>query len=473
MMIRSLPDVIEMLADQYIQHESISDTILEHALVSHTMIKGVSTDSRTVKQGNLFVPLMGEQFDGHVFIEQAVKQGAVAVLCQYDHGPLQSSVPILYVNDTLQSLQQLAKAYRRQIQVKVIGITGSNGKTSTKDMIAMLLSIVFRVHKTKGNLNNHIGLPLTLLEMPEDTQYAVIEMGMSARHEIERLSQLAEPNVAVITMIGESHMLQLGSRLEIARAKCEILSGLSNEGLFVYDGDEPLFKTCLDEIDLASSVTRRTFGRNPHNDLYATNISIDEEGTRFTTNRLRLPLFVPLLGAHHVNNALAAIIVAEHFGVTLEQIDQGLRKIQLTKMRTERLDSPQGYSVLNDAYNASPSSVKAAIHLMEQLNKAQRKIIVLGDMLELGSHEVEYHQQIGAHLSPSTFAYVFTYGSLAMHIAEQAMKSFGDDRVKAFLDKEKLIEALTLYIQSGDVILVKGSRGMKLEEVVNRLMTKA
>lgn len=434
------------------------------------LIEGVSTDTRSIKQGSLFIPLAGEKFDGHHYAEEAFAKGAAAILWQKDREFPLAGKPVVYVNDTLQALQQLAAAYRSELNVRVIGITGSNGKTTTKDITASILATTYKVHKTKGNFNNHIGLPLTILEFEEDTEMAVLEMGMSARGEIALLSQLAKPEVAVITNIGEAHLAKLGSRLEIARAKTEILSGLQNGGLFVYNGDEPLIEEVLPDMPQPDEMLRFRFGDSASNDIHSVAVLTDGEGTYFKTN---LPntanYYMPLLGDHNVVNALAAIAVSKYMGVHDSDIAKGLRNLEMTGMRIEMIRARSGATLFNDAYNASPTSMRAALRVLANLKGFERKIAVLGDMLELGSHETEYHREIGAFIQPDECDYLFTYGTLARHIALEAMKRMPRECVRAFLDKDMLIRELTKLVTAGDVVLVKASRGMRLEEVIDAL----
>lgn len=436
-------------------------------------IVGVSTDTRSIREGNLFVPLIGESFDGHSFVSEAIAAGAAAALWQSGRPNPPSGVPLIIVKDTLIALQRLAKAYREQLPVRIIGITGSNGKTTTKDLAASVLATTYKVHKTKGNLNNHIGLPLTLLQLAEDTEFAVVEMGMSGRGEIELLSRLAQPEAAIITMIGEAHMLQLGSREEIARAKTEILSGLREEGLFIYNGDEPLIESVLPEMSQPQSYRKVRFGKNEDNDIYPASIELAAEGTHFAINKHSYPsLYIPLLGHHNVINACSAIAVGEAYGVSADDIAAGLQSLQMTSMRIEKLTAPSGLTVLNDAYNASPASMQAAIALTEQLAGYGRKFLVLGDMLELGENEEHFHRSIGQGIKADRIDYVFTFGRLAQFIAEEAKAVLPDNTVFAYDDKQKLIKQLSAIVRPADLVLVKGSRGMRLEQVVQALLSE-
>jgi UDP-N-acetylmuramoyl-tripeptide--D-alanyl-D-alanine ligase len=374
------------------------------------------------------------------------------------------------VENTLFSLQELARAYRQELSVRVIGITGSNGKTTTKDMVASALSSTYKVHKTKGNLNNHIGLPLTLLQLSEETDMAIIEMGMSDRGEIEFLTKLAAPDVAIITNIGESHLLRLGSREEIAKAKLEILAGLRENGLFIYNGDEPLIERFLPEMEQPANMLYFRFGSANSNDFYPVVILNEQEGSYFQINLEKSANFyIPVLGQHNVINALAAIAVGKYMGVSDADLVKGLRSLEMTSMRIELVPAANKAMILNDAYNASPTSMRAAIRLLEEMKGYSRKYVVLGDMLELGNEEQAYHESIGNELQPQYIDFIYTYGTLAQHIAEAARTRFTAKQVQWFTDKAELIRQLQAKVSEGDLVLVKGSRGMKLEEVVNAL----
>ncbi|TCZ75535.1 UDP-N-acetylmuramoyl-tripeptide--D-alanyl-D-alanine ligase [Paenibacillus albiflavus] len=436
-------------------------------------VQGVSKDTRNDVAGSLYIPLIGASFDGHAFAQDAFHKGAVASLWQKDHPNPPQDVPLIYVDDTLLAMQQLATAYRKQLKVRIIGITGSNGKTTTKDLVASVLSTTYKVHKTQGNYNNHFGLPLTILELDEDTDFAVVEMGMSGRGEIELLSQIAQPDIAIITMIGESHLLQLGSRLEIARAKMEILKGLSPDGVFIYNGDEPLIEQVKAEIMLSGNIRSIRFGQSKYNDYYTDYIRLGEEGTFFTVNGMPDPLYyIPLLGQHNATNALSAIAVAKVLGVSEEQIVDGLSSLQMTSMRIEKLTAASGLTILNDAYNASPASMRAALDLFDGLTGYKHKYVVLGDMLELGEEQDEFHREIGARLHPEHIQGVYAFGSLAKAYVEETGKRFPAGRVHWFEDKSELIGHLADKLTDQDVVLVKGSRGMKLEQVVHQLLEK-
>jgi UDP-N-acetylmuramoyl-tripeptide--D-alanyl-D-alanine ligase len=430
-------------------------------------IHGVTIDSRKIQPGNLFIPFKGEHSDGHMYVEAALKSGAAAALWQRDVPNPPANLPILIVEDTLEAIQELARSYRNELDVKVVGITGSNGKTTVKDMTANLLSLQYRVKKTEGNYNNHLGMPLTILALEEDTEIAVLEMGMSGKGEIEFLTKLARPNVAIITNIGEAHLQDLGSREAIAEAKLEIVQGLQDDGLLIYMGDETILKDGIAGIN--RNIDIQTFGRSSQNDLYPVEIETKQNGSRFKVNKVDFKFHLPVLGAHNVLNALSAMLAAYFFNIPYEKMNDGFVHLKLTQMRMELVEGFKGEKIINDAYNASPTSMRAAIDLISNLPDYDRKIVVLGDMLELGEKEKEFHYEMGKSLDPQKINYVFTFGPLAAQIAEGAKAAFPPEKVFSFLDKPSLMDQLVKLTSKETLILVKASRGMKLEEVVTEL----
>ncbi|MEC0239910.1 UDP-N-acetylmuramoyl-tripeptide--D-alanyl-D-alanine ligase [Paenibacillus dokdonensis] len=431
------------------------------------LIHGVSIDSRTVKPGNLFIPILRE-LDGHDYVKEAISKGAVASFWQNDHPDPPIHLPLIFVDDSLKSLQKLAKEYRKELLVKVIGVTGSNGKTTTKEMLHSVLETKFRVYKTEGNLNSQVGVPLTILGINSDAEVAIIEMGMSERGHINQLSKIAEPDIAIITMIGVSHLSSLGSREEIATAKLEILNGLKNGGCLVYNGDEPLLTTIICNIQKNTSIETISFGQKHFNDIKSENAVTNSDGSKFfaANNEFHLPL----LGAHNINNALATIATALKLGLSSKEINKGFRNLELPEMRMEKIDSPLGYTVINDAWNASPDSVSAAIKTFQELTGYRRKHLVIGDMLELGDHEEEFHRVIGRSLDPHEINYIYTFGKLSSLIALEATKKYPIGAVKTYMDKIELARALKSMIKKNDVILLKASRGIRIDSILPILM---
>ncbi|WP_440857292.1 UDP-N-acetylmuramoyl-tripeptide--D-alanyl-D-alanine ligase [Staphylococcus shinii] len=426
-------------------------------------IQGISIDSRDIKSQNLFIPFKGENVDGHKYVAQALKDGAGASF--YQKGmPLDERVdgPIIWVEDTLTALQQLAKAYLEFVNPQVIAVTGSNGKTTTKDMIESVLKPQFKVKKTQGNYNNEIGMPLTILELDLDTEISILEMGMSGFHEIEFLSNLAEPNIAVITNIGESHMQDLGSREGIAKAKSEITVGLQPGGLFIYDGDEPLLEPYVNQL---TNVDLISIGKNSTNSLVSQMESINNDGIAFTINEEER-FELPILGVHNMKNATIAIAVGKRLNLSYDTIFNNLSKVQLTGMRMQQYHTSDNSLVINDAYNASPTSMKAAIDTLTVMDG--RKILVLGDVLELGPDSQIMHEQVGKYLDGKAIDTLFTFGTESQYISNVGKQYV--NHVEHFEDKQKLIQTIKTYVQPEDKVLVKGSRGMKLEEVVEVLI---
>ncbi|WP_276355930.1 UDP-N-acetylmuramoyl-tripeptide--D-alanyl-D-alanine ligase [Cohnella caldifontis] len=435
-------------------------------------IAGVSTDTRTLRPGELFVPLAGDRFDGHDYLETARTAGAAAALWARSRPvPESPGLPLLRVDDTLESLQRLAEGYLASLNAKVAAVTGSNGKTTTKDLLSSVLSTRFRVHKTEGNFNNHIGLPLTILRAAPDTEAFVLEMGMSARGEISLLSRLAKPDIAVITNIGEAHLEHLGSRRNIAKAKLEIADGLKPGGALIVNGDEPLLHEEIAELGLDGRAKVLTFGEGPDNALTGSDFRVTLEGTAFRvrSDGGEVAFEIPAPGKHNAMNALAAVAAGRVFGLSDAEIAEGLRSAKLTGMRIERTRAANGAVVLNDAYNASPTSVRAALALLAGLNGYRRKRIVLGDMLELGPEEVSFHAGIGKSITPEIADDVYLFGPLSIHTAEAAKPAFPVGAVRHFADKKELAAVLARDTEPDDLVLVKASRGMRLEEIVAAL----
>ncbi|WP_423249972.1 UDP-N-acetylmuramoyl-tripeptide--D-alanyl-D-alanine ligase [Bacillus thuringiensis] len=428
-------------------------------------MQGVCIDSKKITKGNLFVPIIRVK-DGHDYVKEAMEKGAAASLWKKSYGDPPKGIPIIFVDDTLLALQKIARYYRKTSNVKVIGITGSNGKTMVKDIISTILSTTYRVHKTKGNLNSQIGLPLTILEMKQDTEFLILEMGMSETGQIRNLAQIAQPDVAIITMIGQSHLETLGSREEIAKAKFEIVDGLNDGGLFLYNGDEPLLSQNINMLGIES----KSFGGKYTNDLFPTNVQLDEYGVHFKLNHSKIQYDVPLHGKHNIFNTIVGIAVGQFYKVPIEKIQEALQQINITQMRFQFLTAKTGFTIINDAWNASPSSMKVAIETLQKLNAYKKKIIVIGDMLELGKKAETYHREIGKMLNEESIQYVFTYGELAEIVAEEARKNYHTGKIKSFDNKAKIAEEVLKVITKKDVVLLKGSRGMALEEIVQKWM---
>jgi len=427
------------------------------------IVQGVVIDSRVVAPGNLYIPIIGKQVNGHDFVKQAIADQAVAVFWQKDIPAMPTAVPVIIVDDTKIALQKLATAYQNELAMRVVGITGSNGKTSTKDILASILATTYRVHKTPGNLNSEFGMPLTLLAAPADTEIVVLEMGMRGLGQIKLLSELARPEVSVITCIGEAHIEELGSRANISRAKFEITAGLSEAGLLVYHGDEPLLQQRLAKSN--AKFKQVTFGEAISNEYYPTSIAICNQEMVFTIPQTQQAFNLAVLGKHNVMNALAAIAVSRHFNVSFAKIKAGLATVVMSKMRMEITHAKNGMMIIDDTYNSSPTSVRATLDLLYELTGFEKKIVVLADMLELGVQTQSYHEEIGAIIDSNEIDILLTYGPRSQHTANKAKVPITEH----FADKLDLAKKLNLLAGAKDVCLIKGSRGMALEVVIDWL----
>jgi UDP-N-acetylmuramoyl-tripeptide--D-alanyl-D-alanine ligase len=434
-----------------------------------TPVFGVSTDSRKVREGDAFIALVGESFDGHAFVAQCLAKGVAGVIVSH---AVDVAVPqhafFLEVENTLYALQDIARFHRQRYDIPVIGVTGSNGKTTTKDMIAAVLVQRFTTLKTQANFNNEIGLPLTLLGLNDEHQAAVVEMGMRGLGEIRELADIALPNLAVVTNVSETHMELLGSIGNIARAKAELVESLSDNGIAFLNSDDILVKSMADRCrgDVVF------YGTGVDADVRAVDIvSLGECGTRATVRAgdKTFSVTIPVPGRHNVVNALAAIAVGLRLGMTEEEIRQGLAQFSPSAMRLDIRTTKQGYKVINDVYNASPLSMRAALDTLCDI-ATNRKIAVLGDMLELGSISEQAHREVGEYAARRGIACVLTLGGQAQFIAEGARK-FGSklDCIESFMELETLINRLIEVARPGDIILVKGSRGMRMERVAAAL----
>lgn len=436
-------------------------------LFEEIMIEHVTTDSRLQQPNALFVPIVGDLFDGHDFLEQAIDNGAVATLWKKDK-ELPSFVardfPVFYVTDTLEGLQYLSHMYRKEINPIVIGITGSNGKTTTKDIVAAVCKKKYKTHYTAGNFNNHIGMPLTILSMPEDTEVLVLEMGMNHFKELELLSNLAEPDYAIITNIGESHIEFLGSRDGITQAKLEIISGLAEEGKLIIDGDEPLLHI--------HNTFRRTLtcGFQVENDVVISNVHVSQKNTTFELSDQQT-YEIPLIGKHHAQNASFAVCLGKLLQIPVDQIKEGLMSLELTAMRFEFLTGKNDAVIINDAYNASPTSLKASIEIVKHLDGFKEKILVLGDIYELGDRSEEMHRSIVPVIDEKITA-VLTYGNDSIYIHNAILEQNKPVACTHFTEKDALLNHLERYLVKDNLILFKASRGLAFEHLVKDVLAK-
>ena len=423
---------------------------LSHA-APETVITGISTDTRTIRPGDLFCPLIAAR-DGHDFIPDARAAGAAAVLSSREglHGAA------VYVSDTFEALQAIAAEVRQRSGAKVAALTGSVGKTTTKEMTAAVLSQAFRTKKTEANLNNTLGVPLTLLTLTKDTQAAVVEMGMNHFGEISACTRTALPDLGIITNIGTAHIEFLGSREGIAKAKLELCEGMAAGSPILLNGDEPLLRDRPETADLRPVF----FGiEGPDCGLRAEDIRITDEGTAFTVRFPggSIPVQLSDAGRHFVYDALAAFGAGLEFGMEPEQIVRGLEQFRSGRQQI-RVES--GYTIIDDCYNANPESMAAALEVLAARKTTGRRIAVLGDMLELGDHAAEAHRALGVKAAETADA-VFLYGEQCAN----ALQSAGGV-ARLFKTHGELAAALSRYAAPGDLLLFKGSRGMRMEKAL-------
>ena len=433
-----------------------------------TVITSVAFDSRKITDGGLFVPLVGDR-DGHDFINSAINNGASATLWQTGHPNKPENIAVLEVDDPLQAMQDLARYYLRKVNPTVVGITGSNGKTTTKDMIAAVLSKRFNVHKTQANFNNEIGVPMTILEMKPNTEILVLEMGMDRPGQLHHLSELTHPDVTVITMIGEAHIEFFGTRDKIADAKMEITDFLREDGEFIYNGDEPLLRERAEKLSQAKA----TFGFEKDDTVYATGFKSYKHHATFTVNDSEQQFSIPMIGKHNVSNAMAALSVGRHFGESDEEIAASLSNYTPTANRMEWEKGDVGEDIMSDIYNSNPTAVRAVITSFGQIEvpEGNRRIAVLGDMLELGEKSAELHRNLEDCLDPQVINEVYLYGTEMKNLYD-ALEDKYDAEHLHYYDRDqmqRMIEDLKNDIKPHDIVVLKGSHGMHLEKVVERL----
>lgn len=442
---------------------------------SEYLIKEIVIDSREVKSDYLFIAIIGENQDGHLYLEDAVKNGARAVIVDREIESdflKKSGVAVLKVEDTTRALQDIAHNYRKSFaDLKVIAVTGSAGKTTTKDLIYSVLSQKYSCLKTAGNYNNHIGLPLTLLKLTAENEFAVLEMGMSALGEIELLAKIAEPDFGVVTNVAAAHLKQLGSMENIARAKKELIDQLNEKNTAILNFDN-FYTRKMGETAAAEVIY---FGFENGADLQTVDYNFDcgreilsfkakygDQIYSFNFNKA---------GKHNIYNAMAAIIVALKSGLSPNIIQQGLLETEFSANRMEFIELNSGARIINDSYNANPLAVKAALDVLLEL-KAERKIAVLASMLELGSESLLKHQEVGAYAAEKEVDLLITIGSKAEQIAAGAESGMQSEKIIVLKNNQECIDFLAAEIKRDDLILIKGSRANKLEEIAAELQNK-
>ena len=434
------------------------------------VVTAVDTDSRKMHAGSLFIPLEGERFDGHAFIESAMESGAVGCLFSRARNSYRPDKFYVKVRSTQRALRDLAQWYKRRFDIPFVAITGSVGKTTTKDMVAAVLGEKYRVLKTDGNFNNNIGLPLTLLRLKGEHEICVLEMGMNHAGEIEYLSEIVEPDVALITNVGDSHIENLGSREGIFNAKCEIFSHMREGSMVVLNGDDEWLTRLRGTIPFDTVFA----GAGEGLEYTASRLQSDGEthlSCHVTTPANDFDVCVPALGDHMIYPTLMAAAVGERFGMTAGEIVRGVQNFLPTKMRMNVLRLPGDVVVLNDAYNANPQSMRAAATVLGAA-KDRRKVAVVGDMLELGENSALFHRMVGETFAEAGVDCLIAAGPLARHLASGAEES-GVREVYYFAEPSHAIPAVCRELQPGTTILVKASRAMEFERFVAALTAEA
>ena len=427
----------------------------------------VSTDSRNITPGCLFIPLEGERFDGHSFINAALEAGAAGCLTARERESYLPGKFYIKVRSTQRALWELARYYKKLFPIPFIAVTGSVGKTTTKDMTAAVLGARFRVHKTEGNFNNDIGVPLTLLRLEAQHEVCVVELGMDHAGEIDNLARLVEPDMALITNIGDAHIENLGSRENIFKAKCEIFPHLKRDGLAILNGDDPLLAA------LEGTLAQRTVfvGEGEGLDYTARDLSSDGAGhlfCRVKTPRSQFEANIPALGSHMIYPTLMAAAAAEALGMAPDEIVRGIGAFLPTKMRMNIVRCKGDIVILNDAYNANPQSMRAAAAVLGDA-QGRRKVAVVGDMKELGPGSEQFHRAVGGYFAQAGTDRLIAVGDLARFMAEGA-RDAGLGQADWFPTLDAARNALSREVRAGVTILVKASRSMAFEKIVDYLL---
>lgn len=429
----------------------------------YTEVSAIATDSRKVEKGGLFVPVVGERVDAHRFIPQVMEAGALATLSERILP--EADFPYIVVESSLQAVKDIAEFYLQQLSIPVVGITGSVGKTSTKEVVASVLKEKYNTLYTEGNFNNELGLPLTVFRLRDEHEIAVLEMGISDFGEMSRLAKIARPDTCVITNIGTCHLENLGDRDGVLRAKTEVFDFLKENGHIVLNGDDDKLST-VKEYKESKPVF---FGLGEGLDVYADELK--SNGLKGTSCRIHLGetsfcVFVPMPGRHMVYNALAAAAVGRIYGLTVEEITRGIESLKPISGRFHIIETDK-FLIVDDCYNANPMSMKASMDVMR--DGSGRRVAILGDMGELGENEIALHREVGIHAASCGIDVCICTGALCEYMAQAAREAGTELEVIYEPSRESLLEHLGEYVQEGDTILVKASHFMKFEEVLKKL----
>lgn len=428
-------------------------------------VTGVSIDTRTIKNGDLYLAIKGSHFDGHDFIDQAIEKGSTCVVSEKPVS--QKSVTLLQVNDSVKALGDIAADYRKKHKTTIVAVTGSNGKSTTKEMIYSALSSTRKVVKTEGNFNNLIGLPLQVLRLTDQYDVAVFEMGMNAPGEIKRLAEIASPDVGLITNVNPAHLEKLHTVENVAKAKGELFEGMRKDGTIIINAEDPWAV----KLGNAYPGNKIRFGMQNDCDVQFGRLmseGLDKTDMTFYVKGREYAMRLPVPGVHNVMNALSAIAVGVALKIQVTMMITGIEHFTAMKMRMERIQLLNGVQLINDCYNANPSSMFAALRTIGSAKRAGRFIAVLGDMLELGDSAIEKHRELGVNAAKFGVSKLFTVGNHAKDVETGAFSN-GLKSVVVEKDVESLKKTILNEVKTGDIVLVKGSRGMKMEQVVEYL----
>lgn len=430
----------------------------------NVILNDICIDSRKIKEGDLFVPIVGNKIDAHRFIEGALEKGA-ATLTQHHRGVVISDKPYIQVTNTEKALQDIGVYIRNKMNIPIVGVTGSVGKTTTREMISTALAGCANVYQTSGNFNSQVGVPITLSRAPEDAEVAVIEMGMSEPGEMNNLSRIARPDICVITIIGVAHIENLKTQENIRKEKLSITDYMNKDGALFLNGDDPLLR------ELAGTTNVKTFyyGLSEECDFRAENIRVENYKIKYdyVHGDVRVPVLLNALGKHNVSNSLVGMAIANYMGYNLADAAKGFESFN--GIRQKVISIPGKYTIIDDTYNASPDSMKASIEVLADMDNKGKKIAVLGDMFELGENSEKYHYEIGEFIADKPIDELVVVGDLSQNIRKAVEAADSDIKCYSFKDNGEVALYLMTVMMPDDIVLIKGSNGMNLCDIVSNM----
>lgn len=427
-------------------------------------ITDVCINSKEIKAGDLFVPIIGERVDAHRFIESALEVGA-ATLTSHHSGVVIAEKPYIHVHDTVKALQDIGTFIRNKFNIPIVGVTGSVGKTTTREMIAAALSGCVNVYQTEGNFNSQIGVPITLSRMTRDAEVSVLEMGMSEAGQMDTLSEMVRPDICVVTVIGVAHIEFLKTQENIRKEKLSIVNHMNKDGVLFLNGDDPMLAGIKGETEVKTFY----YGTEKWCDYRAENVHMENYKYvyEYVHGDTRIPVILNALGRHNVGNSLVGMAVADYLGLDLNKAAKSFDDFK--GIRQVIIDIPDKYTIIDDTYNASPDSMKASLNVLSELETDGRKIAVLGDMFELGARSEEYHYQVGTFLADKDIDELVVVGELSQNIVRAVMDRESKIKCYSFRDNGEVTLYLLSVMRPGDVVLIKGSNGMNLKEIVSNM----